>query len=169
MAVATTKLSSKGQVVIPESIRKQLHLKEGDQFVVVGEGDAVIFKTISPPFFGPTGWPFGEGTDASPQGRSPAVRREGRRGLGPFAAEMIRVVIDTNVLVSGTFWSGPPASVLIAWRKKYFHWLVSPEILGEYRLTLGKLAGDFPLRARSTGSNPSPNKSFDVLQTPLWS
>ncbi|HTC19926.1 MAG TPA: AbrB/MazE/SpoVT family DNA-binding domain-containing protein [bacterium] len=49
MTIATTKLSSKGQVVIPESIRKRLRLKEGDQFVVVGEGDSVIFKAIAPP------------------------------------------------------------------------------------------------------------------------
>jgi AbrB family looped-hinge helix DNA binding protein len=49
MTVATTKLSSKGQVVIPESIRKSLHLKEGDQFVVVGQGDSVIFKAITRP------------------------------------------------------------------------------------------------------------------------
>ena len=47
--VATSKLSSKGQVVIPELIRKKLGLKDGDQFVVVGEGDSVIFKSITPP------------------------------------------------------------------------------------------------------------------------
>jgi len=47
--VATTKLSSKGQVVIPEEVRNQLGLKAGDQFVVIGEGDAVILKTITPP------------------------------------------------------------------------------------------------------------------------
>jgi AbrB family looped-hinge helix DNA binding protein len=47
--VATTRLSSKGQVVIPENIRKQLNLKEGDQFVVVGEGDVVILIAISAP------------------------------------------------------------------------------------------------------------------------
>jgi AbrB family looped-hinge helix DNA binding protein len=41
-SVATTKLSSKGQVVIPEEVRNQLGLKTGDQFVVVGEGDAVV-------------------------------------------------------------------------------------------------------------------------------
>ena len=46
---ATTRMSSKGQVVIPESIRKQLNLKEGTQFVVVGEGDVLILKTISAP------------------------------------------------------------------------------------------------------------------------
>ena len=48
-AYATTKLSSKGQVVIPEDIREQLNLKEGDQFVVIGQGDAVILKAITPP------------------------------------------------------------------------------------------------------------------------
>lgn len=47
--VSTTKMSSKGQVVIPENIRKQLNLKAGDQFVVVGEKDVVILKNISPP------------------------------------------------------------------------------------------------------------------------
>ena len=47
--VSTTKMSSKGQVVIPEDIRKQLNLKEGSQFVVLGEKDVVILKNISPP------------------------------------------------------------------------------------------------------------------------
>jgi AbrB family looped-hinge helix DNA binding protein len=46
---ATTKLSSRGQVVIPEEIRNNLGLREGDQFLVIGEGDAVILKTITPP------------------------------------------------------------------------------------------------------------------------
>jgi AbrB family looped-hinge helix DNA binding protein len=47
--VATTRMSSKGQVVIPEAIRNQLNLQEGTQFVVVGEGDVLILKTISAP------------------------------------------------------------------------------------------------------------------------
>ncbi len=47
--ISTTKMSSKGQVVIPEGVRKQLGLKTGAQFVVVGEKDTVILKTISPP------------------------------------------------------------------------------------------------------------------------
>jgi len=47
--LATTKMSSKGQVVIPEEIRKRLGLKAGSQFVVVGEKDVVILKAISPP------------------------------------------------------------------------------------------------------------------------
>jgi len=48
-AYATTKLSSKGQIVIPEEIRENMHLKEGDQFVVIGQGDTVILKSITPP------------------------------------------------------------------------------------------------------------------------
>ncbi len=45
----TTKLSSRGQVVIPEEIRKRLGLEEGTRFVVVGEGDVVVLKTIDAP------------------------------------------------------------------------------------------------------------------------
>jgi len=47
--LATTRMSSKGQVVIPDSIRRQLDLKEGAQFLVVGEEDVVILKVVTPP------------------------------------------------------------------------------------------------------------------------
>ena len=47
--LATTKMSSKGQVVIPEDIRKRLGLTTGSQFIVLGEGDVVIMKTITNP------------------------------------------------------------------------------------------------------------------------
>jgi antitoxin PrlF len=42
-------MSSKGQIVIPESIRKQMNLIEGTQFVVVGENGVVMLKTIEAP------------------------------------------------------------------------------------------------------------------------
>jgi AbrB family looped-hinge helix DNA binding protein len=47
--VATTKMSSKGQVVIPEDIRRRLKLKSGARFMVLGEDDVVILKAITPP------------------------------------------------------------------------------------------------------------------------
>jgi len=47
--LATTKMSSKGQVVIPEIIRKTLGLENGCQFLVLGDKDAVILKSISAP------------------------------------------------------------------------------------------------------------------------
>jgi AbrB family looped-hinge helix DNA binding protein len=42
-------MSSKGQVVIPEAIRKALNLQSGDQFVVVGDEDVIILKAINTP------------------------------------------------------------------------------------------------------------------------
>jgi len=50
--LATTKMSSKGQIVIPEEVRTRMKLKAGAQFVVVGENDVIILKAISPPSMG---------------------------------------------------------------------------------------------------------------------
>ncbi|MEW6357970.1 MAG: AbrB/MazE/SpoVT family DNA-binding domain-containing protein [Planctomycetota bacterium] len=47
--VQTTRMSSKGQVVIPETVRKKLGLKPGARFVVVGRGDSVVLKTLRMP------------------------------------------------------------------------------------------------------------------------
>ncbi len=47
--LATTRLSSKGQVVIPEEIRAQMGLHTGDRFIVLAEEGVVILKTIFPP------------------------------------------------------------------------------------------------------------------------
>lgn len=47
--LSTTKMTSKGQVVIPEDIRKSLNLEAGSQFIVLGDKDVVILKTISKP------------------------------------------------------------------------------------------------------------------------
>ncbi len=46
---ATTKMSSRGQVVIPEEIRKRLGLRPGVQFVVVADKDVVILKALTAP------------------------------------------------------------------------------------------------------------------------
>ena len=48
-SIETTKMSSKGQIVIPEEIRNRLGLKTGDKFLVMGDKDIVILKTLSNP------------------------------------------------------------------------------------------------------------------------
>jgi AbrB family looped-hinge helix DNA binding protein len=48
-SIATTKMSSKGQVVIPEEVRKRLGLEPGTQFVVIGDKEAVVLKRLSTP------------------------------------------------------------------------------------------------------------------------
>lgn len=45
--IETTRMSSRGQVVIPEEIRNRLGLKTGDKFMVLGDKDVVILKTLS--------------------------------------------------------------------------------------------------------------------------
>lgn len=45
----TTKLSSKGQVIIPETIRNHLAIHAGAQFFVMAEKDVIILKTIEQP------------------------------------------------------------------------------------------------------------------------
>ncbi len=47
-AVATTRMSSKGQVVIPEEVRSRLGFNAGAQFIVMGENDVIILKAIAP-------------------------------------------------------------------------------------------------------------------------
>jgi AbrB family looped-hinge helix DNA binding protein len=45
----TTKLSKRGQIVIPQGVRKDLRLAEGDQFLVYGTGDTIVFKKLELP------------------------------------------------------------------------------------------------------------------------
>ena len=47
--IATTKMSSRGQVVIPEDIRDKMGLHSGDQFLVLAEKDVVILKIVTRP------------------------------------------------------------------------------------------------------------------------
>lgn len=48
MDVEVAKVSSKGQVVIPGSIREQLGIKASDKFLVFCAEDTIIFKKITP-------------------------------------------------------------------------------------------------------------------------
>jgi len=44
-----TTMSEKGQVVIPQSIRKELGIKPKTKFLVYGRGDTVIMKRLTLP------------------------------------------------------------------------------------------------------------------------
>jgi AbrB family looped-hinge helix DNA binding protein len=49
--MVTTKLSSKGQVIIPKPIRSSHHWDPGQELVVIDIGDGIILKPV-PPFKG---------------------------------------------------------------------------------------------------------------------
>lgn len=57
----------------------------------------------------------------------------------------MRVVLDTDVVVSGVLFQGPPYRILDAWRHRRLHLVVSPAILEEYQRVSQELAAQFPL------------------------
>ena len=44
--IEVTKMSSKGQVVIPKDIRENLKLKEGDKLIAYNKGDLIILRRL---------------------------------------------------------------------------------------------------------------------------
>ena len=52
----------------------------------------------------------------------------------------MKIVLDTNVVISGIFFGGPPGKILEAWRDRRIQIVLSPEILQEYELVADKLA-----------------------------
>ena len=57
---------------------------------------------------------------------------------------MIRVVIDTNVFISGSLWTGTPQKVLKLWTENRFKLIVSSELVGEYEAVLHELLNHQP-------------------------
>ena len=56
----------------------------------------------------------------------------------------MRIILDTNVFVSGVFFSGPPYQILKAWRDGRLQLAISEEILDEYQRVGETLASKFP-------------------------
>jgi putative PIN family toxin of toxin-antitoxin system len=52
----------------------------------------------------------------------------------------MKIVLDTNVLVSGVFWGGIPLKILDLWQKEKIEVLASNAILDEYLRTIYKIA-----------------------------
>ena len=46
LEASTTKVSSKGQVVIPLSIRKRTGIREGERLLAIALGDTIVLKKI---------------------------------------------------------------------------------------------------------------------------
>lgn len=56
----------------------------------------------------------------------------------------MRVILDTNVFVSGIFFTGPPHQILKAWRNGELTLVISAEILEEYQRVSAALTEQFP-------------------------
>ena len=55
----------------------------------------------------------------------------------------MRVVLDTNVFISGIFFSGPPSQILKAWADQKFNLVLSQQILDEYKRVSEQLSSKF--------------------------
>ncbi len=49
MEMETVRMSSKGQIVIPQDMREELHADEGTLFMALRNGDTIILKKIETP------------------------------------------------------------------------------------------------------------------------
>jgi putative PIN family toxin of toxin-antitoxin system len=56
----------------------------------------------------------------------------------------VKAILDTNVLVSGIFFSGLPYDILASWRDGKMELIISPEILEEYRRVGKEMERKFP-------------------------
>ena len=63
----------------------------------------------------------------------------------------MNVVVDTNVVVSGVYFGGPPHVIMDAWRQRKFEICVTQSILEEYRIVLTEFGSrSDPVVASST-------------------
>ena len=72
----------------------------------------------------------------------------------------MRVVLDTNVVVSGVFFGGTPSRVLAAWSAGRFVMVLSPAILDEYRRVGHDKVGRFSV---DTLIGMTPNALLDEI------
>ena len=56
--------------------------------------------------------------------------------MGSSPSRVMRVVLDTNVVLSALLFEGQAARLVSAWQRRRFVWLVSKALLGEYIRTL---------------------------------
>jgi putative PIN family toxin of toxin-antitoxin system len=56
----------------------------------------------------------------------------------------MKIVLDTNVFISGIFFSGPPSIILQAWRNSIIKIILSEKILEEYHRVAEELSSKFP-------------------------
>jgi antitoxin PrlF len=49
--IEITSVSSRGQIVIPQSLRDRMNIQTGEKFVVIGEDNTIILKKLEIPSF----------------------------------------------------------------------------------------------------------------------
>ena len=55
----------------------------------------------------------------------------------------MRIILDTNVFISGIFFAGPPSQILKAWENQSLQIVLSRQILDEYQRVAAALSSKF--------------------------
>ena len=55
----------------------------------------------------------------------------------------MKIVVDTNVFISGAFFSGPPYHILKLWQERKLQFLITSEIFDEYKRVSEILTNQF--------------------------
>ncbi|MCA1766027.1 MAG: putative toxin-antitoxin system toxin component, PIN family [Desulfobulbaceae bacterium] len=56
----------------------------------------------------------------------------------------MKIVLDTNVFISGIFFGGPPSQILQSWRKSQIEIILTEQILDEYQRVGEELSAKYP-------------------------
>lgn len=56
----------------------------------------------------------------------------------------MKIVLDTNVFISGIFFSGPPSQILQSWSKSQIQIVLTEQILEEYQRVGDELSAKYP-------------------------
>jgi uncharacterized protein len=56
----------------------------------------------------------------------------------------MKIVLDTNVFISGIFFGGPPSDILELWRKSKIRIVLTEQILEEYQKVGEELSAKYP-------------------------
>ena len=56
----------------------------------------------------------------------------------------MRIVLDTNVFISGIFFGGPPSDILKSWRQSKIRIVLTEQILEEYQRVGKELSAKYP-------------------------
>ncbi|MCK4506593.1 MAG: PIN domain-containing protein [Candidatus Aegiribacteria sp.] len=56
----------------------------------------------------------------------------------------MRIVVDTNVLISAVFFGGKPGFILDAWRDRKLEFIITEETLAEYVAVLHRFGIRYP-------------------------
>ena len=98
-------ISSRGQIAIPIEIREKMHLKEGGKVIFFLEGDSLLIKKVENLSWKDITKPLREAKKKIREEDVPELVHKLRK-------RWMKVVIDTNVVVSGTFWTGNSYEVI---------------------------------------------------------